>query len=292
MRGACYFATINNNPSQYKRPVFTASFEARNGSIVGVGLGQKLLPLHKAYRTCIHLALYNLGLSSEPITEIEIDRVGEVMDEEWASDPAVRPGMVFPVQSDRVGNGTRAIKFTQIPTTTDSALRLASYIFEQAHVLSNIPAALHGQPVGTGANRTVRGLLTLQGNTLKPIQSALINMDLGIIEPMVTLLYMLLVMYDPDFSYSGDCKIVAKGAASMVQREMEKQSLMEQLQLLGQFPDIVEPQWIQSIVSRLFTSVGILKAGEHVTLPQPTSPQPTSPQPTSPQPTIQETPTA
>lgn len=262
--GQVIYCAINNNPSQYKRPVFTASFEARNGSIVGVGLGQKLLSLHKAYRAVIHLAMYNIGLSSEPVTEVEVNRILQYMPDDWIDEPVIAPGMVIPADGDRMGNGSRAIKFTQIPNTTGQALSLAQFIFEQAHIISNIPAALHGQPVGSGANRTVRGLLTLQGNTLKPIQSALINLDLGVIEPMITLLYMLLVMYEDDFEYSGDSKVVAKGAASMVQREMEKQTAMENLQILGQLGQQINPEVLNRTVAKLLITAGILEPGEDV----------------------------
>lgn len=255
-------AQLNNNPGRNKRPVFTASFERRNGSIAGIGLGQKLLGIHNAYRACINLAMYNLGLSSEPITEIELGRILQYMPEDWVDDPSIYPGMTIPADGDRMGNGSRAIKFTQIPNITSQALQMANFIFEQAHVISNIPAALHGQPVGSGANRTVRGLLTLQGNTLKPIQSSLMNLDMDIIEPMVTLMYMLLVMYDDDFDYSGDCKVIAKGAASMVQREMEKQTAMENLQILGQMGQNVNPELLNRAMENLLQLSGILEPGE------------------------------
>lgn len=258
--GQVIFCQINNNPGQYRRPVFTASFESRNNSIVGCGLGQKLLPLERAYKACINLAMYNLSLSSEPVTEVEVTRILKYMPEEWTSNPVIAPGMVVTADGDRMGNGSRAIKFTQVPAITDAALRMATYIFEQAHVISNIPAALHGQPVGSGANRTVRGLLTLQGNTLKPIQSALMNLDLGVIEPMVSLLYMMLVMYDDDFTYSGDCKIVAKGAASMVEREMDKQEAMETVQVLGQLGDLVPPGVIKKATEKLLVALGVADA--------------------------------
>ena len=261
-------AQMNKNPGVNKRPVFTASFEHRNGSIAGIGLGQKLLGIHDAFRACIHLALYNLGLSSEPITELEFSRLVQYMPDEWIDDPTISPGMVIPADGDRMGNGSRAVKFTEIPNTTDQALRLAQYIFDMCHVISNIPAALHGQPVGSGANRTVRGLLTLQGNTLKPIQSSLINLDMGIIEPMVTLMCNLLVMYDDEFEYSGDVKVVAKGAASMVQREVDKQSAMENLQILGQLGEKANPELMDRAIIRLLELSDILEPGEAAFLKQ------------------------
>lgn len=279
-------AQLNNNPSRFKRPVFTASFERRNGSIAGIGLGQKLLGIHNAYRACINLAMYNLGLSSEPITEIELGRILQYMPEDWVDDPSIYPGMTIPADGDRMGNGSRAIKFTQIPNITSQALQMANFIFDQAHVISNIPAALHGQPVGSGANRTVRGLLTLQGNTLKPIQSSLMNLDMDIIEPMVTLMYMLLVMYDDDFEYSGDCKVIAKGAASMVQREMEKQTAMENLQILGQMGQNVNPELLNRAMENLLQLSGILEPGEKAIAPS-TPPTAGLPQGGEPQPQLE-----
>lgn len=135
-------AQINKNPSRYKRPVFTASFERRNGSIAGIGLGQKLLGIHNAYRATINLALYNMGLSSEPITEVEMARIAQYVDDDWINDPAIYPGQVIPADGDRMGNGSRAIKFTQIPNTTASNIQMAQYIFDMCHTISNIPACL------------------------------------------------------------------------------------------------------------------------------------------------------
>lgn len=277
---------LNKNPSKYKRPVFTASFERRNGSIAGVGLAQRLLSVHRAFRSLITLTMFNLGLSAEPVSEIDMDRVLEFLPPGWDDDPTISPGQVFPTSNNRISNG-RALQFTEIPNITASALNMASYIFDMAHTLSNIPAALHGQPVGSGANRTVRGLLTLQGNTLKPIHSALVNLDLGVIEPMVKLLYMLLVMHDDTFEYTGDAKIIAKGAASMIQREIEKQTAMESIQILGQLGEGVNPAILNRAVTKLLMLSNILEPGEEAMIPPPPPPQQQSvapPQVTMPEP--------
>lgn len=272
---------INKNPSKYKRPVFTASFERRNGSIAGVGLAQKLLRIHKAFRALINLTMYNIGLSAEPISEIDMDRVLEYIPDGWEDNPVISPGQVFPTTNNRISTN-RAVQFTEIPNITASALNMANFILELSHTFSNIPAALHGQPVGSGANRTVRGLLTLQGNTLKPIHSALVNLDIGVIEPMVKLLYMLLVMHDDAFEYTGDAKIIAKGAASMIQREIEKQTAMESIQILGQLGEGVNPEILNRAVTKLLMLSNILEPGETAMRPTPTPVQQTA-QPVTPQ---------
>lgn len=257
---------LNKNPSKNKRPVFTASFERRNGSIAGVGLAQKLLRIHKAFRSLINLTMYNVGLSAEPVSEIDMDRVMEYIPEGWEDNPVISPGQVFPTSNNRLSS-SRAVQFTEIPNITSQALNMANFILELSHTFSNIPAALHGQPVGSGANRTVRGLLTLQGNTLKPIHSALVNLDIGVIEPMVKLLYMLLVMHDDDFEYTGDAKIIAKGAASMIQREIEKQTAMESIQILGQLGEGVNPEILNRAVTKLLMLSNILEPGESAMRP-------------------------
>ena len=189
------------------------------------------------------------------------------MPDEWEKDPTISPGMVIPADGSRIGDASPAVRFTQIPNITAQCLSMAQYIFEQAHVISNIPAALHGQPVGSGANRTVRGLLTLQGNTLKPIKSAMENLDMDVIEPMVLLMYRLLVTYDGDFEYTGDAKIIAKGAATMIEREMEKQTAMENLQILGQLGQGVDPTIINRATVKLLELSKIIEPGEEVMAP-------------------------
>ena len=73
---------------------------------------------------------------------------------------------------------------------------------------------------------------------------------------------MMLVMYDDDFEYTGDCKVVAKGAASMVQREMEKQAAMENIQILGQLGQVVNPELLNRTIEKLLQTAGILEPGE------------------------------
>lgn len=272
---------LNKNPGETPRPIFSSSFSRRTGSMVGISIGQRVLPYHEAYRAVIQLAMYNLGLSAEPVTEVDIARISEYMPDEWDKNPVISPGMVIPADGSRVGENTPAVRFTEIPNITAQCLSMSQYIFEQAHVISNIPAALHGQPVGSGANRTVRGLLTLQGNTLKPIKSAMENLDMDVIEPMVLLMYRLLVTYDNDFEYTGDAKIIAKGAATMIEREMEKQTAMENLQILGQLGDGVDPNITNRATLRLLELSKIIEPGEDVlSTPQPQiAPGQAAPQP-------------
>ena len=253
---------LNKNPGENPRPLFVTSFSRRNGQIPGISVGMRVLPLHKAFRSTIQLAMYNLGLSAEPITEVDYARIAEYMPSEWHENPSIMPGMVIPSDGARIGDNAPAVKFSQIPNITAQCLNMAQYIFDLSHQISNIPAALHGQPVGSGANRTVRGLLTLQGNTLKPIKAAMENLDMDIIEPMVTLMYRLLVTYEEDFEYTGDAKIIAKGASTMIEREMEKQTAMENLQILGQLGPTVSPEIVDRATKRLLELSGIIEPGE------------------------------
>lgn len=72
----------------------------------------------------------------------------------------------------------------------------------------------------------------------------------------------------PPLIYSGDVKVVAKGAASMVQREVDKQSAMENLQILGQLGDKVNPELMDRAVVRLLELSDILEPGETAFLGQ------------------------
>ena len=99
--------------------------------------------------------------------------------------------------------------------------------------VTNIPAALHGEAVGSGAMRTFRGMSMLQGNATKALHAAVSNMATGIFDPLGQLLYNLNMLYAEDASVKGDSQIVTKGAEGLLQKEMEKQSAMELLQVVG-----------------------------------------------------------
>lgn len=102
-----------------------------------------------------------------------------------------------------------------------------------ADKVTNIPAAMHGEAVGSGAMRTFRGMSLLQGNATKALSAATDNIAESVFKPLGQSLYNINMLYSPDPDVKGDSQIVTKGSEGLLQKEMEKQSAMEILQIIG-----------------------------------------------------------
>ena len=102
-----------------------------------------------------------------------------------------------------------------------------------ADIVTQIPASIHGQPVGTGANRTFRGMSMLYGNALKGVQSGITNIDEDVVSPFATSLYMLNLKYNPKDEIKGDAKVIARGASGLMEKELKKNDMLEAAQIVA-----------------------------------------------------------
>jgi len=130
-------------------------------------------------------------------------------------------------------NQSPAMRFYSVPSVLGEYRSLLDNYMELAHYVTNIPAALHGTAVGSGANRTFRGAAMLQGNAIKAIQAAVGNIDQGIFSPCGELLFNYNMLYEDDPDIKGDCRIQAQGVQGLLAREMNRNNAMELLQLVG-----------------------------------------------------------
>lgn len=223
---------VMSDPRMSTRPIYTASFYRTGGDkIAGDGIAQRLRDIERAYHACLGYLMRNAANSSAPIAEADYSRVSQYMSDDDLG--SVIPGMMYLVQSNASNANTPAIRLSSIPSNITAYAQLMEGFMQLADRVTNIPAALHGEAVGSGAMRTFRGMSMLQGNATKALHAAVSNMATGIFDPLGQLLYNLNMLYAEDASVKGDSQIVTKGAEGLLQKEMEKQSAMELLQVVG-----------------------------------------------------------
>lgn len=223
---------VFSDPSMQTRPIYTASFYRTGGDrIAGDGIAQRLRDVERAYIACMQYLMRNASFASAPICEADYRRLRENLGEGELGQ--LVPGTMYLVESDAAARGEPAMKFYHIPSNIPGYVQLMEYFMQLADKVTNIPAALHGEAVGSGAMRTFRGMSLLQGNAHKALSAATDNIADGVFKPMGQLLYNVNMIYSPDPDVKGDAQIVTKGAEGLLQKEMEKQSAMEILQVLG-----------------------------------------------------------
>ncbi|EJC1635192.1 hypothetical protein MX803_003211 [Escherichia coli] len=224
-------AFILPNPHVGIRPVYTASFETAADRIPGFSICQKLRDVERAYMNTLRFLMTNEGLSAGPFGEVDYSRIQRYMNPEDIG--RITALTLHPVDPDMSAGGHPAYKLQHIPSNMGAYLNCAQFFMDLADRVTQIPAAIHGEPVGTGANRTFRGMAMLYGNAIKPIQSAVGNMDVGIFRPLGTLMYNYNMQYSDDESVKGDAKIIAQGATGLISKEVAKQNAFDTLQLVA-----------------------------------------------------------
>lgn len=223
---------VYSDPRLQTRPIYTASFYRTGGDrIAGDGIAQRIRDVERAYIASLQYLMRNAAFASAPISEMDMTRISKYLGENDIGN--LVPGAMYLVESNAGNRGEPAIRFQHIPSNLPAYGQLLEMFMQLADKVTNIPAALHGEAVGSGAMRTFRGMSLLQGNATKALTASAGHIASGVFEPMGHLLYDTNMIFSPDFEVKGDSQIVTKGAEGLLQKEMEKQSAMEILQVLG-----------------------------------------------------------
>ena len=223
---------VFSDPKMATRPVYTASFYRTGGDrIAGDSIAQRMRDVERAYIACLMYLMRNAANASAPLCEADYKRIQRYMGENELGQ--LVPGSMYLVDSDYSNGNQPAFRFTDIPSNMPSYAQLLEMFMQLADRVTNIPAALHGEAVGSGAMRTFRGMSMLQGNAVKALHAAVENIANGIFRPFGELLYNTNMLYSHDIDVKGDSQIITKGADGLLQKEMERQSAMELLQVVG-----------------------------------------------------------
>ena len=224
---------VMSDPKLQTRPIYTASFYRTGGDrIAGDGIAQRLRDVERAYHSALRYLMRNAANASAPLCEADYRRLSKYMSDEDLGN--VVPGSMYLADSDASTNGKPAMSFFNIPSNMPAYTQLLEMFMQLADRVTNIPAALHGEAVGSGAMRTFRGMSMLQGNATKALHAAVTNISNGIFEPLGTTLYNLNMVYSEDVSVKGDSQIIPKGAEGILAKEMERQNAQEIISMIAQ----------------------------------------------------------
>lgn len=249
---------INPNPNANLRPIYVTSYEKTGNGIMGFGIAQKIREVERSFHSCLRGMIKNMEYSSGPIGEVDFSRI-----QQWISDDQVgdvEPYTINPVDPDPVGGGRPAYMFHSFPNNTGSLSNLCQWFMSLADIITQIPASIHGQPVGTGANRTFRGMSMLYGNALKGVQSGITNVDNDVVGPFATSLYMLNLKYNPKKEIKGDAKVIARGASGLMEKELKKNDMLEAAQIVASLAQTgrVKPETLDEAVGRVLEALDLV----------------------------------
>lgn len=246
-------AVLNPNPSG-KRPIYSTSYRKVNGSFWGQGVICLTYDVNRVCNAAARNMVKNMGYSSGPIGEVVSDRTSET------EDPLnIQPYVIKLVGPDLTGTGGAAYKFHQIQSVAPDLMNIFNQYLKYADDLSGVPSYVLGNPQVAGAGRTMGGLSMLMGNAAKGIKNVQLNIDRDVIGPLVEGYYVYNMVTSKDDSIKADCKVVARGATGLLQRELAQARTTEILQLLTPYIQQWDtlPDGIKIMLREVLKSTGL-----------------------------------
>jgi len=217
-------AVINDDPLG-RRPYYSASFQKRPGSIWGTAPPFLMRDIQKMCNACARSLSNNMGLSSGPIMELNVDRLADGQDVSQ-----LRPRDVVQVTADPAGGQGKAVNFFAIPSVANELLAVYKEFEVKADDVTMIPRYAYGNERTGGAAQTASGLSMLLESASKGIKDAIRHIDEGVIIPRVEQEFYM-TMLKRKHEFSGDINVIARGSQSLTLAGAEQMRRTEFLQI-------------------------------------------------------------
>ena len=251
-----YVIKVQFAPSPRKRhPYFITSFEKVPGTPVGNGLPDILDDIQEAGNATFRALINNLSIASGPQVVVNDDRLSG---DEDGDD--LYPWKRWHVQSDPMGNNSMPpVSFFQPNSNAQELLGVYKQFVDMADELSAIPKYLSGSGAPGGAGRTASGLAMLMGNASKILQTVAANIDRDVLEPLMSMLFDMVMLTDQTGVLTGEEKVRVLGVSVAVQKETQRSRQLEFLQTTANPIDaqIVGPKGRAAILRAVASTIGL-----------------------------------
>lgn len=246
-------AILNPNPTG-KRPIYSTSYRKVNGSIWGQSVIDLTYDVNRVCNAAARNLVRNMSYSGGPIGEANSERTADTQDP-----TEIQPYIIKLVGPDLTGTGGSAYKFHNIKSIAPDLINVFNQYLKYADDLSGVPSYVLGNPQVAGAGRTLGGLSMLMGNAAKGIKNVQLNIDRDIIGPLVESFYIYNMLTSEDDSIKADCKVVARGATGLLQRELAQTRTAELLQLLSPYIENWDnlPDGIKIMLREILKTTGL-----------------------------------
>ena len=221
-------AVLNPDPLN-RRPYYADGFSRIPGAFWHNSLFDVIRDCQDMCNSAARALANNLGIASGPQAVVNVDRLpaGEDITEMY-------PWKIWQTTNDPMGSSAAPVSFFQPSSNAAELMGVYEKFSNIADEVSGIPKYMAGMTGGEGgAGRTASGMSMMITNASKMIKQLLASLDQYVIAPMVERQYQHTLMYKPELGLTGDLKIVARGALSLVAKEAAQVRLNEFLMATG-----------------------------------------------------------
>lgn len=224
--GRWVIKAVLNQDAHGARPYYKNSWENLPGLFWG---NSPMDQIRDVQAMCNHAArslANNMQIASGPQVWYNIDRLpaGEDVEQMY-------PWKPYQTISDPAGPTTAPpIGFFQPQSNAAELMGVYEKFSREADDILGVPAYMTGGTPGGGVGRSASGFSMAINNAGKVIQHVVGSIDLNVMTPLLQNLYDHNMLYAPDPSIKGDCKVNARGAKSLIAREAAQLRRIEFLQ--------------------------------------------------------------
>lgn len=214
---------LNEDPLG-RRMYYSASYQKRPDSIWGSAPPFLMKDIQRMCNACARALSNNMGLSSGPIMELNIERLADGQDIQ-----ELRPRDIVQTTSDPTGASGKAVSFFAIPSIAQELLAVYKEFELRADDVTMIPRYAYGNERTGQAAATASGLSMLLESANKGIKDAIRHIDEGVIIPLVESQFYY-IMLNEELEFSGDINVIAKGSATLTiaaARQMRRNEFLQ-----------------------------------------------------------------
>lgn len=217
------------------RKYHSASFQNVPGAFWGRAIPELMSDIQDVCNATARALVNNLAMASGPMVEVNYDRLAP--DE----DADIYPWKAWQTKSSSTTGNNPAVRFFQPNSMAGELMTVYNQFEQKADDATNIPRYAYGNEKVGGAGQTMGGLSMLMDAASKGIKAAIRSIDRGVIRRAIEATWMHNMLYNPDTSIKGDCKVIARGSSAILMRE--RTNLLRQ-QFLAQTANDVDMQII------------------------------------------------
>ena len=201
-------------------PYHLYHFDKDETSIFAEGIASIMRDDQTMINASTRMMLDNGGITSGPQLEVNpsllasLDKVDEVF-----------PWKIW--LRNNSSPGPPAIRAIEMPNSLAALAGMADRFENNADETTAIPRYMTGENVGSGAAGTASGMSMLMGAANIVIKDLITAYDEGITRPFLQALYRWNMQFHKEAAIKGDFDVKARGAASLVQKEVRARQLNE-----------------------------------------------------------------
>ncbi|MBI5233882.1 MAG: hypothetical protein HY880_05965 [Deltaproteobacteria bacterium] len=205
-------AVINPHILGHK-PYFKTSLEPEAGAFWGRGIPEMIADIQGACNATARAIINNMAIASGPQVEVNRDKIqpGTNIEKLWA-------WKVWVSKDNQMMNAAPAVRFFQPQMMVDQLMAVYEKFKREADDMT-VPSYAHGDAKVGGAGNTASGLSMLLSQASKTFKGVVWNIDVDIIEGLISALYIHNMIYDADESIKGDLRVKARGSSSLMAKE-------------------------------------------------------------------------